>query len=65
VPFLDAGAVYDRAFPDFSRPLRVGAGIGLRYYTDFGPLRVDVGFPLNRERDDATWQLYLSLGQAF
>ncbi|HYH21169.1 MAG TPA: autotransporter assembly complex family protein [Azospirillum sp.] len=65
VPFIDAGAVYDRAFPDFSRPLRVGAGIGLRYYTDFGPLRVDVGFPLNRERDDSTWQLYLSLGQAF
>ncbi|HYD65998.1 autotransporter assembly complex family protein [Azospirillum sp.] len=65
VPFVDAGAVYDRAFPDFSQPLRVGAGIGLRYYTDFGPLRVDVGFPLNRERDDSTWQLYLSLGQAF
>lgn len=65
VPFIDAGTVYDRTFPDFSQPLRVGAGIGLRYYTDFGPLRVDVGFPLNRQRDDSTWQLYLSLGQAF
>jgi len=65
VPFVDAGTVYDSAFPDFSQPLRVGAGLGLRYYTDFGPLRVDVGVPLNAPSGDARWQLYLSLGQAF
>ncbi|PWC37607.1 autotransporter assembly complex family protein [Azospirillum sp. TSO35-2] len=65
VPFIDAGTVYDSAYPDFSEPLRVGAGLGLRYYTDFGPLRVDVGFPLNPPSGDARWQLYLSLGQAF
>ncbi|WP_245985975.1 autotransporter assembly complex protein TamA [Azospirillum thermophilum] len=65
VPFVDAGTVYDRAFPDFSEPLRVGTGVGLRYYTDFGPLRVDVGVPLNAAGGDARWQLYLSLGQAF
>ncbi|ANC91217.2 outer membrane protein assembly factor [Azospirillum humicireducens] len=65
VPFVDAGTVYDSAYPDFSEPLRVGAGVGLRYYTDFGPLRVDVGVPLNPASGDARWQLYLSLGQAF
>jgi translocation and assembly module TamA len=65
VPFVDAGTVYDSAYPDFSEPLRVGAGLGLRYYTDFGPLRVDVGVPLNPASGDARWQLYLSLGQAF
>lgn len=65
VPFVDAGGVFDSAFPDFSTPLRVGAGLGVRYYTDFGPLRVDVGFPLNPQSGDARWQLYLSLGQAF
>ncbi|PWC85869.1 hypothetical protein TSH100_14980 [Azospirillum sp. TSH100] len=65
VPFVDAGTVYDKAYPDFSEPLRVGAGLGLRYYTDFGPLRVDVGVPLNPASGDARWQLYLSLGQAF
>lgn len=65
VPFVDAGTVYDSAYPDFSEPLRIGAGLGLRYYTDFGPLRVDVGFPLNPPKGDARWQLYLSLGQAF
>ncbi|WP_372396827.1 BamA/TamA family outer membrane protein [Azospirillum sp. HJ39] len=65
VPFVDAGTVYDKAYPDFSEPLRIGAGVGLRYYTDFGPLRVDVGIPLNPASGDARWQLYLSLGQAF
>lgn len=65
VPFLDAGSVYDSALPDFSQTLRLGAGLGARYYTDFGPLRVDVGVPLNQSRGDARWQLYLSLGQAF
>lgn len=65
VPFVDAGGVYDSAFPDFSTPFRVGAGLGVRYYTPFGPLRVDVGFPLNPQSGDARWQLYLSLGQAF
>lgn len=65
VPFVDAGTVYDSAIPDFSQPLRIGAGVGARYYTDFGPLRVDVGVPLNAPSGDARWQLYLSLGQAF
>ncbi|WP_451975374.1 autotransporter assembly complex protein TamA [Azospirillum endophyticum] len=65
VPFVDAGTVYDSAYPDFSEPLRVGGGLGLRYYTDFGPLRVDVGIPFNPASGDSRWQLYLSLGQAF
>lgn len=65
VPFVDAGTVFDSAYPDFSEPLRVGAGLGLRYYTGFGPLRLDVGVPLNPSSGDARWQLYLSLGQAF
>ncbi len=65
VPFIDAGAVYGSAYPDFSEPFRVSAGLGVRYFTNFGPLRVDVGVPLNRERNDSRWELYLSLGQAF
>ncbi|WP_431854818.1 autotransporter assembly complex protein TamA [Azospirillum sp.] len=65
VPFVDAGTVSDRSVPGLNGPLRVGTGLGLRYYTDFGPLRVDVGVPLNPERGDSRWQLYLSLGQAF
>jgi translocation and assembly module TamA len=44
---------------------RVGTGVGARYYTDFGPIRVDVGFPLNPRAGDAPVGLYVSLGQSF
>lgn len=65
VPFLDGGNVYDDSYPTFEGDLRWGAGIGLRYFTAVGPVRVDVAFPLNPRGDDDSWQFYLSFGQAF
>jgi translocation and assembly module TamA len=65
VPFIDGGNVYDSPTLDFSEELRWGAGIGARYYTAFGPLRVDVAVPLNKRPTDSSWQLYISIGQAF
>ena len=42
------------------------AGVGVRYFTGFGPLRADIAFPLNRRSDvDDTFQFYVSFGQAF
>jgi translocation and assembly module TamA len=65
VTFLDAGSVSDSAIPDFSN-LSVGAGVGARYYTAIGPLRFDVGVPLNnRETTGRAFQIYISIGQAF
>ncbi len=63
--FVDAGNAYDSIYPDFEQPLRIGAGVGLRYYTDFGPLRLDVAVPVNGRDIDSAYQLYVSLGQAF
>nr|WP_046861821.1 autotransporter assembly complex family protein [Microvirga massiliensis] len=65
VPFMDAGTAFESSFPDFDETIRVSAGIGLRYYTGIGPIRVDVAFPLNRQHGDSTAALYISLGQAF
>jgi translocation and assembly module TamA len=65
VAFVDAGTVYSSTVPDFSETLRIGAGPGLRYFSPIGPLRLDVGFPLNPRNSDDTWQLYISIGQAF
>jgi translocation and assembly module TamA len=66
VLFLDGGTVYSSAYPDFSEELLWGAGPGLRYYTPIGPLRLDVGVPLQpREGVDDLFQLYISIGQAF
>lgn len=64
VPFIDAGNLYADEFPDFTG-LQYGAGLGLRYYTAFGPIRIDVGTPLNPRPDDAIIAVYVSLGQAF
>ncbi|ATE64824.1 autotransporter assembly complex protein TamA [Rhizorhabdus dicambivorans] len=64
VPFLDGGNLYAARLPTF-RNMRYGAGLGVRYYTSFGPIRVDVGTPLNRRRGDSRIAVYVSLGQAF
>lgn len=64
VPFIDAGGVDDGPFPTFS-DIRYGAGIGLRYKTGFGPLRVDVATPLNPRPGDSRVAVYVALGQAF
>lgn len=77
VLFTDGGYAYNSETPSFSDEFLWGAGIGLRYFTSFAPIRVDVAVPLNRgERgrfrsvarvepyDDAV-QLYISIGQSF
>jgi translocation and assembly module TamA len=64
VPFVDAGNSYESSLPKGS-DLRMGAGIGGRFYTNFGPLRVDVATPLNRRPGDGRVALYISIGQAF
>jgi translocation and assembly module TamA len=66
VAFVDAGSAYPYFMPDFGLfAPRVGAGLGVRYYTDFGPVRVDVGLPVNRREGDPPFGVYVSLGQAF
>ena len=62
--FLDAGSVGEEAKPDFSG-LRAGTGLGVRYLTAIGPIRFDVGVPLNRQKDDPPFAIYIGFGQAF
>ncbi|TWI34601.1 autotransporter assembly complex protein TamA [Mesorhizobium tianshanense] len=64
VPFVDAGTVSTEEFPDFS-DMKVGAGVGLRYITPFGPLRIDAAVPLDRDPDDPRFGIYAGIGQAF
>ncbi|MDR2893223.1 MAG: autotransporter assembly complex protein TamA [Deltaproteobacteria bacterium] len=65
VAFLDGGMVYDQSSPDFGQDLQWGAGLGFRYYTAIGPVRLDVATPLNPRNDDDSYQLYISIGQSF
>jgi translocation and assembly module TamA len=63
-PFFDAGTVDAGITPTF-KDMRFGAGVGVRYQTGFGPIRVDLGTPLNRRPGDSRVAVYVALGQAF
>jgi translocation and assembly module TamA len=65
VPFVDAGGAFDSGFPDFDDQVRFSAGLGLRYYTAIGPIRLDVAAPLDRRPGDKPVSIYVSIGQSF
>lgn len=64
VGFVDYGYIAENGeFEDGSD--HTGAGIGLRYRTALGPLRVDVGVPVGGSSDGTNYGIYISLGQTF
>jgi len=65
VPFVDAGSYYESPLPQLGRTPLYGVGLGARYYTAFGPLRLDLATPLHKRHADSPIQVYISLGQAF
>jgi translocation and assembly module TamA len=64
VPFFDGGSLTTESMPDF-KDWHFAAGMGVRYYSSFGPIRIDLGVPLNREKGDGLVAVTVSLGQAF
>ncbi|MFN3509148.1 MAG: autotransporter assembly complex protein TamA [Allorhizobium sp.] len=64
VPFLDIGSVGDNTVPDFN-DIKMGAGVGLRYKTPFGPLRLDVAVPLDPYSGGNRYAIYAGIGQSF
>ncbi len=62
--FVDAGQVNASSSP-FEGSLKVGAGLGLRYYTPIGPIRVDFAVPLVKQANSGSFQVYIGIGQAF
>lgn len=65
VAFVDTGSVSEDSAPTFDN-MAIGAGIGVRYYTSFGPIRFDIATPLTQKEDtDQNYQFYISIGQAF
>jgi translocation and assembly module TamA len=67
VPFIDGGTVFTD--PDFTSTeedaMRWAWGLGFRYFTLVGPLRVDFAFPLDQRDNEDDFQFYISIGQAF
>ncbi len=64
VPFFDGGHLTTETSPLHGK-WQFGAGIGARYHSSFGPIRIDVGTPLNRQEGDSRVAVVVSLGQAF
>jgi outer membrane protein assembly complex protein YaeT len=70
VAFMDAGNVFQRATDLDLGELRAAAGFGVRYQSPVGPIRIDLGFKLDRRelapgRLERRSVLHISLGQAF
>ncbi len=66
VPFFDLGSVGSDPCTPFQSKWRKSVGLGLRYFSFAGPLRLDVAFPINRRKHlDPPWWIFVSIGQAF
>ena len=64
VGFYDAGYIGEESFYDGSGEWHSGAGLGIRYQTGIGPIRVDVAGPTGGETGEGV-QFYIGIGQAF
>lgn len=64
VGFVDAGMAGRDLTPDVSET-QYAAGIGVRYFPGFGPIRADIATPLNPRPGDDPVHFYVSIGQAF
>src|SRR5690606_8927793 len=65
VAFIDGGIVTEDASLSGADDLRLGVGIGLRYYTGIGPLRFDIATPIDPRSQDSDIAVYIGIGQAF
>jgi outer membrane protein insertion porin family len=66
VLFVDGGNVFRRVTEMTLGELRGSVGFGLRYVSPIGPIRVDLGFKLDRRPEERSLTaLHFSLGQAF
>ncbi|MEL6168902.1 MAG: BamA/TamA family outer membrane protein [Pseudomonadota bacterium] len=65
VGFADWGYVGTEGLPGGDGDSHSGAGLGLRYDTGIGPLRVDLGVPVNGTSGGSEYSVYIGIGQAF
>jgi outer membrane translocation and assembly module TamA len=64
--FVDFGQVWRTSLTYKLNDLHYATGLGLRYDTPIGPIRLDAAAKINKQPgDERTWEFYLSVGQAF
>ncbi|MBI1824258.1 MAG: outer membrane protein assembly factor BamA, partial [Nitrospirae bacterium] len=65
VLFMDSGNVWESYHSGWSSPLKSSVGPGVRYNTPVGPLRLDLGFKLNKEPGESSSEFHFTIGHAF
>lgn len=65
VLFLDGGNVWQKLSDIVLSDMKYTTGLGLRYNTPVGPLRVDYGHKLDKEKGESSGELHFSIGHAF
>ena len=65
VPFLDAGNVWLTIGQIKPLDIRFATGLGLRYMTPVGPIRIDYGIKLSRRQGESRSKIDFSIGHAF
>lgn len=65
VGFYDVGFIGDTTSPFEDGDWHAGAGIGVRYNTGIGPIRLDIGTPANGDNAGERVEVYIGIGQSF
>ena len=65
VPFIDGGYVAETTLFGGEEEFRLSAGLGLRYITAVGPIRLDAAVPIDPRPGDPAFAVYFGIGQSF
>lgn len=65
VPFVDGGYVAETSLFGGDEDFRWSAGLGLRYNTAVGPIRLDAAVPIDPRPGDPDFAVYFGIGQSF
>ncbi len=63
--FIDMGNIWDEDNALDLGDLRYGAGVGLRIITPIGPMRLDIGYKLDKKENERSREAHLGIGAAF
>jgi outer membrane protein insertion porin family len=63
--FFDAGNAYGFGTPFDPSNLRLGAGVGFRFFSPLGPLRLDWGYNLDKQPGESSYQIHFAVGSPF
>ncbi len=63
--FYDTGAAFDNGKQISLGGLRHSVGVGIRFITPFGPLKLDVGYKLDKKKGESPTKVHFSVGTVF